>query len=85
MTQPIKKVQRGEEIISNNPGKSVRLIPPQENSSPRKPGGSWEGKVWLADDFDQTPQEVIESFYGNSESVSQHPAESEMGLQALDI
>lgn len=27
--------------------------------------GIWKGKGWVADDFDETPQDVIDSFYEN--------------------
>ena len=29
---------------------------------PRQPGG-WEGRVFMADDFDTLPEEVIDTFY----------------------
>ncbi|MBC6418727.1 MAG: type II toxin-antitoxin system prevent-host-death family antitoxin [Prochloron sp. SP5CPC1] len=69
LSKLIEKVQMGEQVIITKAGKPVALLVPyKENSSPREPGGSWEGKVWMAEDFDETPQEVIESFYGNRES-----------------
>ena len=36
----------------------------EASTRPRKPGG-WEGKVWMADDFDTPlPKELEDAFYG---------------------
>ncbi|VXD14529.1 conserved hypothetical protein [Planktothrix paucivesiculata PCC 9631] len=31
----------------------------------RRVAGFWQGQVEIADDFDQTPEEVIAAFYGD--------------------
>ena len=37
----------------------------EPSERPRKPGG-WEGKVWMADDFDASLPKVLEdAFYGD--------------------
>ncbi len=60
LSKLIEKVQLGEEVIIGKAGKPIAVLVPYETySSPRQPGGSWEGQVWMADDFDETPQEVI--------------------------
>jgi hypothetical protein len=38
----------------------------KEDLSPRKLGGSWEGKVKIANDFDETDKNLIDSFYESS-------------------
>ena len=38
----------------------LRLTPYR---GPDRKLGLLEGKIWIADDFDETPQEVIDSFY----------------------
>lgn len=54
----------GETVVLARDGKPVaQLVPYAGPAKPRKPG-RWKGQVWLAPDFDQTPQEVIESFEG---------------------
>lgn len=35
----------------------------QESSRPDRKPGSLKGKIWMADDFDETPQDIIDSFY----------------------
>ncbi len=43
-------------------------------SSPARPGrrtiGQWKGKVWIAPDFDETPQEIIDAFEGRCGQAS---------------
>jgi hypothetical protein len=34
-----------------------------KDGKPRKPGGL-KGKLWMADDFDETPEWLIDAFYG---------------------
>lgn len=38
----------------------------QENTAPRKLGGSWEGKVTAADDFDSDNENIAENFYNSN-------------------
>jgi antitoxin (DNA-binding transcriptional repressor) of toxin-antitoxin stability system len=42
----------GEEIIIAKAGKPHARLMPLADRALRKPGG-WEGKVWVADDFDE--------------------------------
>lgn len=60
----IESVLQGEEVIISKAGKPVvRLVPYALNPEPRKPG-YWAGKVKIAEDFDDTPEDVISSFLG---------------------
>jgi plasmid stability protein len=34
-----------------------------KDGKPRKPG-SLKGKIWVADDFDETPEWLVDAFYG---------------------
>ena len=64
----IKMVQEtNEPIIIGKAGKPVAVLSAyKEDLSPRKLGGSWEGKVKIADDFDETDKNLIDSFYESS-------------------
>jgi len=68
LSQLIKKVQENDEaIIIGKAGKPVAIISKyKEDSSPRKLGGSWEGKVFFADDFDHSDDDIADSFYDSS-------------------
>lgn len=64
LSQLIASALEGEEVIISKAGKPVvRLIPYHSSQEPRIPG-DWEGQVKMADDFNTTPEEVIEGFYG---------------------
>ncbi len=61
----LDEVQAGEEYCIEKEGVIIAKIAPFcRSDKPRKPGGSWEGKVWMADDFDETPPEFLTAFYG---------------------
>ncbi len=61
----IKQVQETRQpIIIGKAGTPVAVLSAySEDDSPRTLGGSWEGKVKIADDFDDTNDEIIDSFY----------------------
>jgi len=42
----------------------LRLVPYRERKIKRK-AGVLKGQIWIAPDFDETPQEVIDSFYNS--------------------
>lgn len=58
----LRKVLQGEETIIEQDGKPVAKV------SPVKDEEDWfgmdEGKGWIADDFDETPQNIIDAFEG---------------------
>jgi prevent-host-death family protein len=64
LSKLVDEVQAGEEVIIAKSGKPVaRLVPYEERKAPRKPG-RWQGRIWIADDFDATPDEIIDAFEG---------------------
>ena len=57
----IERVQAGEEIIIGKAGEPVaKLIPYGPVKGPRVLGGSWEGRVEIAEDFDDLPEEFLD-------------------------
>jgi prevent-host-death family protein len=62
----IEKVSHGQEVIITMAGKPVaRLVPYDADTSLRKLGaGNWKGRIWLADDFDDLPEDFLTSFLG---------------------
>lgn len=60
-----EKVWRGEKVVIAKAGKPyLDLLPHQENRIQRKPGRH-KGHIRIADDFDHTPEEIIQAFEGN--------------------
>lgn len=60
LSQLIQQVEAGDEIVIARHGKPVaRLVPLQRTVAPRQLG-SLRGKIWMAPDFDEPDQELIE-------------------------
>lgn len=65
----LERVADGEEIILGKYGKPVAKIVPLPKT-PRKPG-ALKDSLWIADDFDETPQEWIDAM---EEDIDAHSA-----------
>lgn len=64
LSRLLERVEAGEEIVIGRAGKPVaRLVPYRQSEQPRAPGG-WQGRVRIADDFDQTPTNLLAAFRG---------------------
>lgn len=60
LSKLLERVEAGEEIIIARNGRPIaQLVPMQRDRPPRVPG-AWAGKVWMADDFDEPDQELID-------------------------
>ena len=65
LSRLVERAAAGEEIIIARAGRPVaRLVPLREPREPRKLGG-WEGRVWIADDFDDEDPEITRLFEGD--------------------
>ena len=63
LSQLIERVIAGEEIIIGKAGKLIaKLIPYEQSYEPRQPGRSWQGKIRIADDFDELPEDLMAAF-----------------------
>ncbi len=65
LSELVERAAAGEEVIIAKAGKPrARLLPLDSVKALRKPGG-WEGKIWIADDFDDPlPPEILAAFNG---------------------
>jgi prevent-host-death family protein len=64
LSRLLEEALAGEEIVIAKAGRPyVRLVPCTPDRMPR-PLGGWEGKVRMADDFDETPPDVLKLFEG---------------------
>ena len=61
LSELIDRALRGETVtISRHGAEVVRLVPVQRRRQP----GSLRGRIRIAPDFDETPEEVIDAFEG---------------------
>ena len=66
LSRLIEKALAGEEVVISKHGKPmVKLIPYERDTSPRDMSVRvWEGEVFMAEDFDELPPELMEAFTG---------------------
>ncbi len=71
LSKLVERVLQGEEVVIGKAGKPVaKLVPFEHDTSPRDlEQGIWEGKVWLADDFDGLPVGVKAAFAGEARAA----------------
>ncbi len=65
LSRLIQLVQEtNEPIIIGKAGKPVAVLSIfKEDETPRKLGGSWEGRVKIAKNFDEPDEMLVDSFY----------------------
>lgn len=61
LSKLLADVERGEEILIGRAGEPIAKLSPIERS--RREIGFADGLIVIPDDFDQTPDEIIEDFY----------------------
>jgi prevent-host-death family protein len=62
LSKLVERALEGEEIIIARAGKPVvRLVPVRQSDAPRQ-GGQWKGKVRIAEDFDELPEDIARAF-----------------------
>ena len=59
----IRRVESGEEIIITRSGVPCARLLPAVQVSRRKIAGMDRGRIWIAEDFNDTPKDIIDSFY----------------------
>ena len=61
-----EKVWQGETVVIAKAGKPyLDLLPYSEDRIQRKPG-RFKGQIRIADDFERTPEDILDAFEGNS-------------------
>ncbi len=65
LSRLLEEVQQGKEVIIGKAGKPIaKLVPYDPSQADRTLGGSWQGKVQMAEDFDDLPDAVMDAFLG---------------------
>ncbi len=65
LSRLLEAVERGEDVIIARAGKPVARLVPIQSVRTRRPG-AWKGRITVADDFDETPAEVVAAFEGET-------------------
>jgi prevent-host-death family protein len=62
LSKLVERVEGGEEIVITRRGEpAVRLIPERRRGGVASLAGVWQGRVRIADDFDELPDDLAES------------------------
>jgi prevent-host-death family protein len=63
LSQLVERAEAGEDIVIARNGQPVaRLVPVTQTNSLADVYGVWRGRVWMADDFDELPDDIAEAF-----------------------
>lgn len=63
LSQLVERAEAGEDIVIARNGTPVaRLVPVPKVASRKSVFGIWRGKVEMADDFDELPDDLAEAF-----------------------
>lgn len=62
----IERATAGEEVVISKAGLRVAQIIPIKEKKRKRQSGTDRGRVWIAPDFDQTDEETIRAFEGDS-------------------
>lgn len=63
LSKLVEAAEAGEEVIITRRGKPVaQLVAVERKSGMASILGAWKGRVWMADDFDELPDDFAEAF-----------------------
>lgn len=61
LSKLLADVERGEEILIGRAGEPIARLSPVRIE--KREIGFAKDQIWIADDFDETPDEIIDDFY----------------------
>ena len=63
LSELVRLAEDGEEVVIQRRGKpAVRLVPVQEKRTLADVRGALKGQIWIADDFEELPDDIAEAF-----------------------
>ena len=66
LSRLIERALAGEEVIMSKAGKAVaKMVPYEATKRPRRLG-VLKGKIWIAPDFDELPEDLAAAFRGET-------------------
>lgn len=67
LSQLVDRAAAGEDIIIARNGRPVVRLCPLSRTPGRRTPGTLRGRIRMAPDFDETPDEIIEMFHGGAD------------------
>ncbi|HET8954873.1 MAG TPA: type II toxin-antitoxin system prevent-host-death family antitoxin [Solirubrobacterales bacterium] len=63
LSKLVERAEAGEEIVLTRRGKpAARLVPERQGGGFASLAGVWKGRVRIADDFDELPDDLADAF-----------------------
>jgi prevent-host-death family protein len=64
LSKLIERAMAGEDVVIARAGKPMVRLVPVTLPRTRRQTGAWRDRVWMADDFDDLPEELAAAFRG---------------------
>lgn len=66
LSRLLREVENGGEVVIARAGRPIaRLVAYERSKEPRRLGG-WQGKIQIAEDFDELPDDMLDAFDGRA-------------------
>lgn len=63
LSKLVERVEAGEEVVITRRGRpAARLIPERRGEGFAALAGRWKGRIQIADDFDELPEDLADAF-----------------------
>ncbi len=66
LSRLLEAAESGEEVVITRRGTPVVKLQPVGPLSRKSMFGALKGQIWMADDFDELPEEILKEFEGDS-------------------
>lgn len=67
LSRLVEEAQAGKRVVIGKAGKPVAVLTAYEADSEPRALGGWEGKVWVAEDFDDPLPDELQRFFDGEE------------------
>lgn len=68
LSRLLEQAAAGHDVVIAKAGKPIAVLSAWNPEAQDRVGGGWQGKIWMADDFD-APSSEIESIFCGSEAA----------------
>jgi len=68
LSRLVEEAQNGQRVIIGEAGRPVAVLTAYDADPEPRTLGGWEGRVWIADDFDDPLPEDLQRYFDGAES-----------------